>query len=46
MAPTASKKRTAHSMAVKHAAILEVDNGAKKENVAVRYGVSRGLIGD
>ena len=46
MAPTASKKRTAHSMAVKHAAILEVDKGAKKANVAVRYGVSRGLIGD
>ena len=33
-------------MAVKHAAIIEVDKGAKKANVATRYGISRGLLGD
>ena len=33
-------------MAVKHAAITEVDKGAKKANVAARYGISRGLLGD
>ena len=46
MAPTATKKRSSHTMAVKHAAISEVDKGAKKANVATRYGISRGLLGD
>ena len=46
MAPTATKKRSSHTMAVKHAAISEVDKGAKKANVAARYGISRGLLGD
>ena len=46
MAPTTSKKRTSHSMSVKHAAITEVDKGAKKANVATKYGISRGLLGD
>ena len=46
MAPTAVKKRTSHSMSVKHAAITEVDKGAKKANVAAKYGISRGLLGD
>ena len=36
-----------HTMApVKHAAILEVDKGATKADVALRYGLSMGLIGD
>ena len=35
MAPTATKKRSSHTMAVKHAAISEVDKGAKKANVAL-----------
>ena len=46
MAPTASKKRTSHSMSMKHAAITEVDKGAKKANVVDKYGISRGLHGD
>ena len=46
MAPTASKKRTSHSMSVKHAAITEVDKGAKKANVAAKYGITRWLLGD
>ena len=46
MAPTATKKRTCHTMAVKHAAITEIDKGAKKANVAAKYGISRGLLGD
>ena len=46
MAPTASKKRTSHSMSVKHAAITEVDKGAKKANIAAKYRISRGLLGD
>ena len=46
MAPTATKKRSSHTMAVKHAAIYEADKGAKKANVATRYGISRGLLGD
>ena len=33
-------------MSVKHAAITEVDKGAKKANVATKYGISRGLLGD
>ena len=33
-------------MAVKHSALSEVDKGAKKANVATRYGISRGLLGD
>ena len=46
MAPTTTKKRSSHTMAVKHAAITEVDKGAKKANVAARYGISRGLLSD
>ena len=46
MAPTATKKRSSHTMAVKHAAISEVDKGVIKANVATRYGISRGLLGD
>ena len=46
MALTATKKRSSNAMAVKHAAITEVDKGAKKANVAARYGISRGLLGD
>ena len=37
MAPTATKKRSCHTMAVKHAAISEVDKGAKKAYIAARY---------
>ena len=33
-------------MSVKHAAITEVDKGAKKANVAAKYGITRGLLGD
>ena len=33
-------------MTAKHAAITEVDKGAKKANVAAKYGISRGFIGD
>ena len=45
MALTASKKRTDHSMEVKHAAINEVGKEAKKTNIDLRYCVSTGLIG-
>ena len=33
-------------MSVKHAAITEVDKGAKKANVAAKYGITRWLLGD
>ena len=46
MATTATKKRSSHAMSIKHAAIIEVDKGAKKAHVAAIYGVSRGLLGD
>ena len=46
MAPTVTKKRSSHAMSIKHAAIIEVDKGAKKAHVAAKYGVSRGLLGD
>ena len=46
MAPTTTKKRSSHTMAVKHAAITEVDKGANKANIATRHGIYRGLLGD
>ena len=46
MALTASKKRTGPSMAVKHAAPIEVGRGSKENQYFLRYGVSTGLIGD
>ena len=46
MAPTAAKKRSSHTMAVKHAAITEVDKGAKRANVATRHSISRDLLSD
>ena len=46
MASVASKIRSRHSVATKHAAIVEVDKGTKEASVAIKCDISRGLLGD
>ena len=44
--PRIIPKRKSHSVAVKFNAITDVEKGATQKDVAVKYGISTGLIND